>query len=64
MGTEREENEQTSGDDDASQQDAASVSKDIFNRVLFFERHCDFNCEVIQILVSQFTRAVSPVLNP
>lgn len=29
MGTEREENEQTSGDDDASQQDAASVSKDI-----------------------------------
>lgn len=29
MGTEREENEQMSGDDDASQQDTASVSKDI-----------------------------------
>ncbi len=30
MGTEREESEQTSGDDDASQQDTASVSKNIF----------------------------------
>lgn len=41
MGTEREENEQTSGGDDASHQDAASVSKDTFNGVVFFEKHCD-----------------------
>lgn len=40
MGTVGEENEQTSGDDDASQQDSASVSK-ILKIVLFFYQFVD-----------------------
>lgn len=52
MGTEREENEQMSGDDDASQQDAASVSKDIswpyviFIAVLWLKLHSILNPSV------------------
>lgn len=36
MGTEREEKEQMSGDDDGPHQDAASVSKDVYLLRLLF----------------------------
>lgn len=36
MGTEREEKEQMSGDDDGPHQDAASVSKDVYLLWLLF----------------------------